>query len=78
MPRRRSTCSSGARASRRAPSTITFPDKQAIFRAVFEAVEDDLVAAALAGSKGADALTRSGPGAMRSSRRASTPPPSGS
>ena len=35
-----------------------FPDKQAIFRAVFEAVEDDLVAAALAGSKGADALTR--------------------
>ena len=35
-----------------------FTDKQAIFRAVFEAVEDDLVAAALAGSKGADALTR--------------------
>ena len=35
-----------------------FPDKQAIFRAVFEAVEDDLVAAALAGSKGTDALTR--------------------
>ena len=35
-----------------------FPDKQAIFRAVFEAVEDDLVAAALAGSKGPDALTR--------------------
>jgi AcrR family transcriptional regulator len=35
-----------------------FSDKQAIFRAVFEAVEDDLVAAALAGSKGADALTR--------------------
>ena len=35
-----------------------FPDKQAIFRAVFEAVEDDLVAAALAGSNGTDALTR--------------------
>ena len=35
-----------------------FPDKQAIFRAVFEAVEDDLVAAALAGSRGTDALTR--------------------
>lgn len=35
-----------------------FPDKQAVFRAVFEAVEDDLVAAALAGSRGADALTR--------------------
>lgn len=35
-----------------------FPDKQSVFRAVFEAVEDDLVAAALAGSRGADALTR--------------------
>jgi AcrR family transcriptional regulator len=35
-----------------------FADKQSIFRAVFEAVEDDLVAAALAGSKGTDALTR--------------------
>jgi len=35
-----------------------FPDKQAIFRAVFEAVEEDLVAAALAGSRGAGALAR--------------------
>src|SRR5437867_13167729 len=35
-----------------------FPDKQAVFRAVFEAIEQDLVGAAVAGSRGADALTR--------------------
>ena len=35
-----------------------FGDKQAIFRAVFEEVEQQLVAAATAGSRGTDATTR--------------------
>ena len=35
-----------------------FGDKQAIFRAVFEEVEQQLVAAAMAGSRGTDAATR--------------------
>ena len=35
-----------------------FPDKQAIFRAVFEALEEELVAAAASGARGSDALSR--------------------
>jgi AcrR family transcriptional regulator len=35
-----------------------FPDKQTIFRAVFERVEEELAATAAAGARGRDALTR--------------------